>query len=184
MCGSGTLAIEAALIALHKAPGLLRDNFGFMHIQGFNKEPWADLRNGAAGDAKDSIEGRIIATDIDPRAIEAARQNARTAGVEKLIDFGVTDYSETFVPEGGGVVMVNPEYGERMGEIEKLKETYRGIGDYFKKKCQGYRGYIFTGNLDLAKYIGLRTKRRIPFYNSTIECRLLEYDLYGGSKKI
>jgi 23S rRNA G2445 N2-methylase RlmL len=183
MCGSGTLAIEAALIALNKAPGLLRDNFGFMHIMGFKKDIWTDLRNGAEREVKESIKGKIIATDIAPMAIEAARKNARMAGVGNLINFGITDYSQTFVPEGSGIVMVNPEYGERMGEIEKLKETYRGIGDYFKKSCQGYRGYIFTGNLALAKHIGLRTKRRIPFYNSTIECRLLEYDLYGGSKK-
>ena len=184
MCGSGTLAIEAALIALNKAPGLLRDNFGFMHIKGFKKDFWTNLRNGAEREVMESIKGKIIATDIDPRAIEAARKNARMAGVGKLINFGITDYSQTFVPEGSGIIMVNPEYGERMGEIEKLKETYRGIGDYFKKSCQGYRGYIFTGNLALAKHVGLRTKKRIPFYNSTIECRLLEYDLYGGSKKI
>ncbi len=183
MCGSGTLAIEAALIALNKAPGLLRDNFGFMHIKGFNKDLWTDLRNGASRNVRKSIKGKIIATDRDPGAIEAARKNARMAGIGKLINFGITDYSETFVPEGGGIVMVNPEYGERMGEIEKLKETYRGIGNYFKKRCHGYRGYIFTGNLELAKHVGLRTKRRIPFYNSTIECRLLEYELYGGSRK-
>jgi 23S rRNA G2445 N2-methylase RlmL len=183
MCGSGTLAIEAALIALNKAPGLLRDNFGFMHITGYKKDLWADLRKGAERNVKESIKGKIIATDIDPLAIEAARKNARMAGVGKLISFGLSDYSQTFVPEGGGIVMVNPEYGERMGEIEKLKDIYRGIGDYFKKSCQGYQGYIFTGNLALAKHIGLRTKRRIPFYNSTIECRLLEYNLYEGSKK-
>ncbi|MEA3470142.1 MAG: class I SAM-dependent RNA methyltransferase [Thermodesulfobacteriota bacterium] len=183
MCGSGTLAIEAALIALNKAPGLLRDNFGFMHIRGFKKDLWTDLRNGASSEVKESIKGKIIATDIDPRAIEAARKNARMAGVGNLINFGIADYSQTFVPEGSGIVMVNPEYGERMGEIEELKDIYRGIGDYFKKSCQGYRGYIFTGNSNLAKQVGLRTKRKIPFYNSNIECRLLEYDLYEGSKK-
>jgi putative N6-adenine-specific DNA methylase len=82
------------------------------------------------------------------------------------------------------VVILNPEYGERMGKIEKLKETYKGIGDFFKKKCQGYTGYIFTGNLELAKKVGLKAKRRIPFFSSNIECRLLEYDLYEGSRKI
>jgi putative N6-adenine-specific DNA methylase len=70
-----------------------------------------------------------------------------------------------------------------LGEIEELKETYEGIGDFFKKRCQGYKGYIFTGNLDLAKKVGLKTKRRIPFFNSNIECRLLEYDLYEGSRE-
>jgi putative N6-adenine-specific DNA methylase len=70
-----------------------------------------------------------------------------------------------------------------MGEIAKLRETYKEIGDFFKKKCQGYKGYIFTGNLDLAKQVGLRTNRRITFFNGPIECRLLEYDLYEGTKR-
>jgi putative N6-adenine-specific DNA methylase len=87
------------------------------------------------------------------------------------------------VPEGEGIVILNPEYGERMGDAEKLGDIYKGIGDFFKNRCMGYRGYIFTGNLDLAKQVGLRTKRRIPFYNGPIECRLLEYELYRGSRK-
>jgi putative N6-adenine-specific DNA methylase len=183
MCGSGTLAIEAALIALGRAPGLLRSNYGFMHLKGFDESSWKVLRRKIRADAKDRFIGRIIATDVSQQAVEAAKKNAMTAGVERFIEFGVCDFSETPVPDGGGAVILNPEYGERMGEIEKLKGTYKGIGDFFKKKCQGYRGYIFTGNLDLAKKIGLRTSRKIPFYNGPIECRLLEYDLYEGSRK-
>jgi len=183
MCGSGTLAIEAALIALNRAPGLLRSNYGLMHLKGFNEPSWNVMRKKIKALAKNSLKGKIIATDIRQEAVEAAKKNAATAGVEHWIEFGVCDFSETPVPEGGGVVILNPEYGERLGKVEELNETYKGIGDYFKKKCKGYRGYIFTGNLDLAKKVGLRTRRRIPFFNSNIECRLLEYDLYEGSKK-
>ncbi len=183
MCGSGTIAIEAALIGLRKAPGLLRSNYGFLHLKGFDGSSWKTLRKKAAAAAKKSFGGKMIATDISKEAVEAARKNATTAGVAHLMEFGVCDYSETPVPEGGGVVVLNPEYGERLGKLEELKGTYQGIGDFFKKRCQGYRGYIFTGNLDLAKRVGLKTKRRIPFFNSNIECRLLEYDLYEGSKK-
>jgi putative N6-adenine-specific DNA methylase len=125
----------------------------------------------------------MIATDIRPSAIEAAKKNAMTAGVEHLMEFKVCDYSETPIPEGSGVVILNPEYGERLGDIEKLEEVYKGIGNFFKKKCVGYKGYIFTGNFNLAKKVGLRAKRRIPFYNSNIECRLIEFDLYEGSRK-
>ena len=125
-----------------------------------------------------------MATDIDPKAIQASRQNAKAAGVDHLIGFSLRDYAETPVPEGHGVVILNPEYGERMGKVEKLKMIYKGIGDFFKKKCQGYTGYIFTGNLDLAKKVGLKAKRRLPFFSSNIECRLLEYDLYEGSRRI
>ncbi len=183
MCGSGTLAIEAAMIGLNKAPGLLRSNFGFMHLKGFNGSSWKALRKKAAASAKKSFNGKIISTDISKEAVEAAKKNALTAGVAHLIDFGVCDYAETPVPEGGGVVVLNPEYGERLGKTEELKGTYKGIGDFFKKRCQGYKGYIFTGNLDLAKKVGLRTKRKILFFNSNIECRLLEYDLYEGTRK-
>ena len=183
MCGSGTLAIEAALIGLGKAPGLLRSNYGFVHLQGFPRDEWLMLRQTAKKATQKSLPCRIIATDIDPQAIEASKKNAQTAGVEQLIEFAVSDYVDTPIPNGDGVVMLNPEYGERLGEAAELAETYKGIGDFFKQKCQGYRGYVFTGNPDLAKKVGLKTKRRLIFFNSKIECRLLEYDLYAGSKK-
>jgi putative N6-adenine-specific DNA methylase len=183
MCGSGTLTIEAALIALGRAPGLLRSNYGFMHLKGFDEPSWKVFRRRVRAEAKDRLNGRIIATDVSPQAVEAAKKNAMTAGVDRFIEFGVCDFSETPVPNDGGVIVLNPEYGERMGEIEKLKETYKKTGDFFKTRCQGYKGYLFTGNLDLAKKVGLRTKRRILFYNGPIECRLLEYDLYEGSRK-
>jgi len=183
MCGSGTLAIEATMIALDRAPGLLRSNYGFMHLKGFNQPLWEKLKKEARALAKKLIQGKIIATDISPKAIEAAKKNAMTAGVDQFIEFRVCDFSETPVPEGGGVIMLNPPYGERMGEIRQLEGLYKGIGDFFKKKCQGYWGYIFTGNFPLAKKVGLRTRRKLPFFNGEIECRLLEYELYEGSKK-
>lgn len=183
MCGSGTLAIEAALIGLRKAPGILRQNFGFMHLKGYTPRSWEEVRNQATRKARKSIPGKIIATDIDPDAIAAARSNAATAGVEHLIDFHVCDFRETPIPEGGGVVMLNPEYGERLGNDSELLSVYSGIGDFFKQQCAGYFGYVFTGNMNLAKAIGLRTSKKIPFFNSTIDCRLLAYELYEGSKK-
>ena len=183
MCGSGTLGIEAAMIALDKAPGLLRNNFGFMHLKGFHLSPWSALRQEARQKTRKRFEGKLILTDHDPEAIKASRMNALTAGVEHLMSLDVCDYAQTPVPEGGGVVVINPEYGERLGEIKKLEDIYRGIGDFLKQRCQGYTGYLFTGNLELAKRVGLRTSRRITFYNSNIECRLLQYDLYGGSRK-
>ena len=183
MCGSGTLAIEAALIALDRAPGLLRSDFGFMHITGYHESLWRELREEARKRSKKDLPGRIIATDIDPSAIEAAKKNAVTAGVEHLIAFGVCDYTATDVPEGGGVVLMNPEYGERMGEVAQLEPVYKGIGDFLKQKCGGYTGYVFTGSPALAKKVSLKPKRSIPFFNSGIECRLLEYELYEGSRK-
>jgi putative N6-adenine-specific DNA methylase len=183
MCGSGTLAIEAAMIGLSRAPGLLRENFSFMHLKGFNEATWGMLRKRARAEAQKSMDVKIIATDISPSAVQASRQNATTAGVEHLIDFHVCNFSDTPVPEGEGVIILNPPYGERQGEMKELEETYQGVGDFFKKRGKGYKGYVFTGNPNLSKRIGLRTKRRIPFFNGDIECRLLEYDLYEGSRK-
>ncbi|HSQ77401.1 MAG TPA: class I SAM-dependent RNA methyltransferase [Nitrospirota bacterium] len=183
MCGSGTLAIEAALIALNRAPGLLRSNFGFMHIKGFKESLWNEVREKAKKQAEKALSGKIIATDISPDAVEAARKNAATAGVEHLMEFGMCDYADTPLPEGGGVIVLNPAYGERMGEAAKLEETYKGIGDFFKQKCRGYTGYVFTGNPGLAKKVSLKPMQSIPFFNSGIECRLLEYELYEGTRK-
>lgn len=183
MCGSGTLAIEAALAGLNRAPGLLRSNFGFMHVKGFQAQAWNDLREKAKQDAEKRIRGRIIVSDISPEAVEAARKNAATAGVEHLIEFSVCDYTETELP-GSGIIIMNPPYGERMGEIARLEELYKGIGDFLKQKCRGYTGYVFTGNPALAKKVGLKPARSIPFFNSGIECRLLEYELYEGTRKV
>lgn len=180
MCGSGTLAIEAALMALKRAPGLLSPNFGIKHILGFDEEKWNSLRSELKQESLKDFENhsRILATDIDPRAIEAAKKNAQTAGVDHLIEFDVCDFRDTEVPYGDGVVVFNPPYGERIGQDENLAGLYKTIGDFFKQDCSGKWGYVFTGNFALGKKVGLRTSRRIEFYNSTIECRLLEYELY------
>jgi putative N6-adenine-specific DNA methylase len=185
MCGSGTLAIEAAMMATNRVPGLFRTNYAFMHIQGYDEEIYSKEDALLEEQIKDVPDLKIIATDISEKAIENARKNAIAAGVESLIDFQVCDFAETEVPAGKtGVMMVNPEYGERLGEISALEKTYSRIGDFMKQKCGGYHGYVFTGNMDLAKKIGLKAKRRIEFYNSTIDCRLLEYELYSGSRRV
>jgi putative N6-adenine-specific DNA methylase len=225
MCGSGTLAIEAAFIALNRAPGLMRNNYGFMFIKEFPEEFWQELRKKAKANAQKKLPARIIATDIDKTAVLAAKQNAQTAGVDHLIEFNTCHYEETPIPEDGGIIILNPPYGERMGAINTkphstdfrggreasvqgrkiilrksadrqdkgshstardfqiLEATYQGIGNFFKKIGGGYSGYIFTGNLEMIKKVGLRTKQRIIFYNGEIECRLLEYELYAGSMK-
>ena len=178
MCGSGTLAIEAALIALNKAPGLLRSNYGFIHLKDFDKDYWQKTRKERLASCNKKLSHKIIATDIDKQAIDAAIKNATTCGVEHLIDFKVCDFRETELPDGGGMVVLNPEYGKRMGDIKELTVIYKEMGDFFKKKCTGYTGYIFTGNLDLAKKVGLAAKKRVPFFSGDIDCRLLEYNIY------
>jgi len=183
MCGSGTIAIEAALIALNRAPGLMRSNFGFRHLKGFPAPVWKELRRKAQEKVVRHFPGKIIATDMDRRAIAAAEQNAATAGVQNWIHLAVCDYSETDIPPEEGIVIMNPPYGERLGNAKKLERTYTGMGDFLKSACSGYRGFIFTGNIELAKKVGLKTRHRRVFFNSGIECRLLEYELFAGSYK-
>ncbi len=184
MCGSSTIAIEAALLVTNRRPGLLRNNYGFKHIIGFDEEFYEKEKEKLSSQILDVPELKIIASDINQDAINISKINAGAAGVENLIKFMVCDFEETEIPVNEpGIVYINPEYGERMGEVQELKETYSRIGDFLKQKCKGYMGYIFTGNPELAKKIGLKAKRKIEFYTSKIDCRLLEYELYAGTKR-
>ncbi len=184
MCGSGTVAIEAALLATNRKPGLLRFNYAFMHLAGYDEKLYnAEFRK--LEEQVSDIPGlKIIATDISDDAVNISKINAGIAGVEEFIEFAVCDFEETKLPEGeNGIVYFNPEYGDRLGVEAELELSYKRIGDFLKKKCKGYFGYIFTGNLELAKKIGLKPNRRIEFYTSKIDCRLLEYELYSGTKR-
>jgi putative N6-adenine-specific DNA methylase len=184
MCGAGTLAIEATLIATNRRPGLFRNQYAFMHLQGYEEQWYFEADAKLETQIVDRPGLRIIATDKSPRAVGNAQKNAIAAGVHKLIEFGVCDFADTEVPaDGAGVMMLNPEYGERLGDSSALEPVYARIGDFMKQRCGGYYGYVFTGNLELAKKIGLKAQRRIEFYNSTIDCRLLEYELYAGRRE-
>jgi 23S rRNA G2445 N2-methylase RlmL len=185
MCGSGTLAIEAALIATNRVPGLLRENYAFMHLLGYKDSMYYNERLKLDDQIKSVPILKIIASDISKQAIDIAKINAKVAGVEDLIEFQVVDFEKTKMPEPTehSVIMFNPEYGERLGEEIELEATYARMGDFMKNQCKGMTGYIFTGNLDLAKKIRLKPSRRIEFFNATIDCRLLEYELYAGTKR-
>lgn len=177
MCGTGTLPIEAALIAGNRAPGLLRGRFGF--------QSWPDYRPAAfralveeARHAARPVAVPIYASDKDPRAVEAARENARRAGVADAITFSVGDAADFQPPPGTGLVLINPPYGERLGELEALKPLYKLLGDVLKQRCKGKEAYLFTAQSELIKSIGLRPARRTILFNGPIECRLLRFELY------
>lgn len=184
MCGSGTLAIEAAWLATNRKPGLIRENYSFMHVCGYDPKMYMTELKKIRMEVKECPGLMIVATDISEDAVNIARINARMAAVEDLIEFRVCDFADTAVPQsGGGVVFFNPEYGDRLGEEIGLQPVYKRMGDFLKQLCKGYFGYIFTGNLELAKHIGLKPTRRIEFFNGKIDCRLLEYELYEGSRE-
>lgn len=183
MCGSGTIAIEAALMAFHREAAVRRRNFGFMHIMGFDREVYKQARLEFRERWKKSIPIKIIATDHDPKAVEAATKNAEMAGVSEFIDFQVCDFEETIIPNGDGVILMNPPYGQRIGELKELEQLYQRIGTFLKHECAGKKAYIFTGNETLSKKVGLKSSSKTIFYNTTIECKLLEYELYEGKSK-
>lgn len=184
MCGSGTYAIEAALIATQRANGLLRDDYGFMEVKGYDGKLYRDYKSRIKSEIQENQQIRIIASDIKREAIETAKRNAATAGVQHLIEFYICDIMDTPVPDGDGIIIMNAPYGLRVGEVKGLEELYARIGSFLKQKCAGKFGYLFTGNIDLAKLVGLKPKRKIEFYNAQIDCRLLEYEMYSGTKRV
>jgi putative N6-adenine-specific DNA methylase len=177
MCGSGTIPIEAALLAARVAPGRNRP-FGFERWRDFDERLWERIVSDAESGIRTLPVGLITGFDSDSRALAIARRNAEAAGFAGQLHFFHTALNE-FKPEGDkGVVIINPPYGKRMGDVEELKELYCQIGDIMKQRCRGWTGYVLTGNLELAKYIGLKASRRFVLFNGAIECRLLKYELY------
>ncbi len=190
MCGSGTIAIEAALMQQRTPPGLLRGNYSFMHLKSYQSGIWRRLRQDLKLDqqSRRDAQRNIVATDNNPDAIDAAKKNARAAGVSHLIQFQLSDFSETPIPDttnssaGKPAIVINPPYGARLGEERKLELLYARIGDFFKQQGAGYYGYVFTANKALAKKIALKTSKKQEFVNGKLPSQLLEYELYTGSK--
>jgi putative N6-adenine-specific DNA methylase len=179
MCGTGTIAIEAALKALRIPPGLLHEgSFGFQRWPGFDRALWQRLVREARQGRLDALPAPVQGSDISHSAVAMANENARRAGVADLVRLWRGELSELSPPPGPGVLIFNPPYGKRLGEEEELKPLYKQIGDVLKQRCKGYTAYLFTGNLELAKSVGLKASRRIVLFNGPIECRLLKYEMY------
>jgi putative N6-adenine-specific DNA methylase len=180
MCGSGTIAIEAALLAAGIYPNKDRDHFSFMNYKGFDIESFNDLRSSVG---RLNVPGKLIyASDSDTVAVRSARKNAEIAGVADMIEFEVSDFRDCVFPDDSGVVFLNPPYDDRI-EVTDISQLYSEIGDWFKKECTGTNAFLFTANLDAAKSVGLRTSSRTIFMNGPNEARLLQYNMYSGTKK-
>jgi len=203
MCGSGTPAIEAVMMAANKAPGSLKGHFAFQSIKDYRRiipgeaaprvaprqhmgatpeQIWKELVLDAKEQENFTDLPKVIATDISPDAVENAHTNAIAAGVAPYIDFKACDFAETPIPDvaapagrSKGVVFFNPEYGIRLGTPEELAPIYERIGTFLHEKCAGYTGGLITGNPDLARLVNLYYKTRVPFFNGPIDCRLFVY---------
>lgn len=178
MCGSGSLPLEAALIASNTAPGLLSPKFGFQRWLDFDTSIWKELIEEAEHIQSTLPANLIFGSDRDQRAVDLARRNAEKAGIGAQIRWSYSDFAKLEPPSDHGTLICNPPYGERIGAEAELEAFYRKIGDTFKQRWKGWTAWIFTGNLNLAKRVGLKASRRIVLYNGPIECRLLKYELY------
>ncbi|MDF7811917.1 THUMP domain-containing protein [Hymenobacter sp. YC55] len=185
MCGSGTILTEAALIAQRIAPGLYHQgNFSFQNWPDFDQALWDSVRLDAEQARIEEPQALIVGSDISAEYIDLARENVSAAGLEDFVRLAVRDVKDAAAPKGEpGLVVMNPPYGERIGEEAEMDALYKTIGDTLKSGFPGYDAYIFTGNLEAAKRVGLKASRRIPLFNGPIDCRLLKYELYQGSRR-
>lgn len=178
MCGSGTLPLEAAMRATRMAPGLLGRSYGFERWPDLDLALWKQIR----AEAREAVAARpaavILGADHDSHALQTARSNAARTGLGDAITWQRSDFANLQPPASAGTLLVNPPYGERLDDAQALLPLYRSIGDTLKQRWTGWTAWVFTGNLELAKKIGLKASRRIVLYNGPIECRLLKYELY------
>ena len=182
LCGTGTFAAEAALIATRSPPGLRRE-FAFESWAMHDLELFREIKRAASHEHRDA-PAPIVARDRDERAVQATRRNLKAAWMDKWVEVEQCDALDLELPwSEGGIIVANPPYGKRVGDIDRLGKFYKSLGDQLKNKAQGATAWLIVGNRQLANQIGLKAKRRIPLFNGPIECRLLKYELYSGSRK-
>lgn len=180
MCGSGTIAIEAALLSLHIPPGDLRMEYGFQRWRDYEPELFNEISKDRKPAADEKIS--VYASDISADVVRLAQRHAQNAGVLKKIRFTTCHFNDLLPPPPPGLVIINPPYGERI-EQQNLNGLYQQIGDRLKNNYPGYDAWIISSNAEAVKHIGLKPSPRIIVYNGQLECRFNRYSLYAGSKK-
>jgi putative N6-adenine-specific DNA methylase len=182
MCGTGTFAVEAALIATATPPGLRRE-FAFERWPVHNLQAFEEIQHQASRGHREARQA-IVARDRDERAVRATQRNLKAAWMDRWVTVEQRDALDLELPWGaGGIIVANPPYGKRVGDVQRLLGFYRRFGDRLKRHATGATAWILVGEPRLAKQIGLKAVRKIPLFNGPIECRLLQYELYEGSKK-
>ncbi len=182
MCGSGTLAIEAALMAADFAPGMLREHFGFLKWKQHHPTIWDELLMEAEAREGAGIKKLppIFGYDVNPEAIQGALTNLERAGLTGFVHFERKKLAVCQPPKElrqNGLLVVNPPYGERIGKIRELKQLYANLGKQLKQYFQGWNAAVFTGNTELGKNIGLRATKKHTLYNGALKCSLLQFKI-------
>ncbi len=186
MCGSGTLLLEAAGMALGDAPGLARDmkDFGFTKLFDYEPALWKRL-------CVEAADQRVVATDklpiwgsdLDDDAVARARQNLAHEGLDDLIELRQADLLTLDPPATEGILVTNPPYGERLGEAEALAAFYPRLGDALKQRFAGWHCWFLSADANLPKRISLKPARKIPLYNGALECRLYGFPMVAGQNR-
>lgn len=180
MCGSGTLLIEAAMLAKNMPAGFFREEWGFMKWRDFDASLWEKVKsdcNGLISEMKVKMHG----ADRSDRAIDSSRENLRFTNLYDDITLEIRTFEDSRPPFERGFIVSNPPYDERL-QIEDSLVFYKMIGDTLKRKYAGYTAWLISSDLDSIKFIGLRPSRRIPVFNGPLECRFLKFDLFAGKK--
>jgi len=181
MCGSGTIPIEAAMMALGIPAGFFRKKWGFMTWHDFDKELWQNVVLDA-GATMEEFDYEILASDHSAKAVEIAKANITNAHLQYDIKLSKQDMFTMVPPEGGGIMIINPPYGERLEEKD-LINLYKGIGDALKKNFKGFEAWIISSNKDALKLIGLKPSKKIDIYNGPLECKFEKFEIFEGSYK-
>lgn len=185
MCGSGTILIEAALIANNIPPGYYREEYGFERwkkFMPFDEELYNTIFDSAINKIT-NLEQKILGGELSPNVAKKAKENIKHAKVDDIVSIKNCDLKDFEVPPGRGVVIINPPYGERMDK-DNIEELYKMMGDTFKKSFSGYDCWILSSNMEAFKHVGLRPSRKIALFNGQLECRFMKYEMYQGTKKI
>lgn len=186
MCGSGTLAIEAAMVAVRKAPQIHRrkGEFGLEWLSDFDRRLWREVQDAVRAEKLDAPPAPLVASDIEARFVEMARKSALKARVEKYLQFAVARVQDVEPPAERGLLVTNLPYGDRIGGTDAdLRQLYEEVGDTLKQRFGGWRAAIFAAAASPYKAIGLKPGRTIALMNGSIPCRLLLFELYAGSRR-
>jgi len=183
MCGSGTIVLEAAQIALDILPGLDR-HFAFEKFKNFDAQAWRELIRRRTARRKARVALPIFGSDIDGSVLQAAHANLAGTGLEQVVSLKRANVLELTAPAKEGIIVSNPPYGVRLGEQQALAEFYPKLGDVLKKQFSGWRAYFLSADMQLPKLIRLAASKRTPLFNGALECRLFEYRMIeGGMRK-
>jgi len=182
MCGSGTILIEAAMSAMHIPAAINREKFAFQNWQNYDADLFELIKDSSLKKIRELPPGiKLIGYDKAPSAIEKARQNIKNANLEEFITIKQADFFQTIRPEHKTMLMFNPPYDERLNI--NVKEFYKRIGDTLKHNYPDTEAWLLVGNLQALKYVSLRPSKRIKLFNGKIEARLVQYQMYAGSRK-